>query len=330
MVIAIRKPKQLLFMWNKKTGLLFIILAFCNIPVFSQCLSSVNPVGGTANLLVLEKHSVRFISFYKHNTGNQYYHQNKPSDFDLINRAFYNYLGLIAAYGLTNKLTFETEAGYFINKTQKYNLSPSYTLRGYGFSNAVISAKYGLYTNNVKRLYYSVAVGAKLPFTTDPQIVDGVELPLEVQPTIGCYGLVIQSFFIKENSFKGLRFFITNRIEVNTANKQNYRPGTSVFTSFFLSKHLMSHWLPGDWTTIIQLRNEFRAKDKLCCGFKEASGGVLFFVSPQINYSIKEKWNVSFMFDYPVYQHFNGTQLGTKYGFTLSLSGILNAKSDNQ
>lgn len=317
-------------MWNRKNGILFIILAICNLPVFSQCLSSVNPVGGTSNLLVLNKHSFRFISFYKYNIGDQYYHNNKHSDFDLIDRAFYNYLGLIAAYGITNKLTLETELGYFVNKTQEYNLTPSYKLRGYGFSNAVISAKYGLYTNHVKRLYYSVAVGAKLPFSTDPQIVDGVELPIEVQPTIGCYGMVIQSFFIKENSFKGLRYFITNRIEINTANKYNYRPGTSVFTSFFISKHLMFNRLPGDWTAIIQLRNEFRDKDKLCCSFKKSSGGILFFISPQINYNIKEKWNVSFMFDYPLYQQFNGIQLGTKYGFTLSLSGILHAASENE
>ncbi|NQU88563.1 MAG: hypothetical protein HQ541_22680 [Mariniphaga sp.] len=297
-----------------------VFLILCTQNVQSQCLSAVNPVGGSTNLLVLEKHTLRFITFYRFNYGNRFFENAKHADFDLIKNANYNYLGYILGYGITNKLTLETELGYFINKTQKYNIDPEYSLTGSGFSNAVVSAKFGLFKDNFNRRYLSVSMGAKIPFTTKPQIVDGVELPIEVQPSNGAYGIVLQSFFVKENSERGLRYFVINRFESNFRNPQEYRLGSAFYTSFFISKHLMFPWLKGDWTAIIQLRNEIRGKDKIDCCDKESTGSILFFVSPQINYYLKEKWNFSAMLDIPVYQNFRGTQLGTKMGITFNVA----------
>ncbi|MBN1416118.1 MAG: hypothetical protein JW973_13535 [Bacteroidales bacterium] len=293
----------------------------CNAKINSQCLSSVNPVGGTENLLVLEKKSLRIITFYKYGEGKHYYEKAKRSDSAyLINKANYNYLSGIIGYGLSNKITLEAEFGYYINKSQHYSTQPEYTLTGRGFTNLIASVKYNLYTNHRKRIYYSVAAGVKIPFSREPKEVNNVELPVEVQPTIGAYGLVVNSYFVKENSEKALRFFVTNRIEANLSNKNDYQLGTTIFTSFYISKHLMFQWLKGDWTTILQVRNEIRTRDQISDRLKESSGGYLFFVAPQINYVIKEKWYISAMVDIPVYQYFNGTQLGTGIGATLSLS----------
>jgi len=290
----------------------------------AQCLSSVNPVGGSSNLLVLEKHSLRIISFYRHNFGDRYFEGDRRSDFNLIKTANYNYAGSIIGYGLANKVTLETELGYFFNKTQNYNLEPAYSLRGSGFSTAILSLKYGLLKDNSRRIFISSSLGAKIPFSREPVSRDGVELPVEVQPTIGAYGTVIQLFMVKEKPASGVRYFLTSRMEINSRNKQDYKLGTSVFTSFFFSKHLMFSWLKGDWTTILQLRNEIRNKDKTVNGWKESSGSTIFCFSPQINYTIKEKWNLSVMFDLPVYQYFNGIQLATKYGISLNLARDFN------
>ncbi|MFH1321286.1 MAG: transporter [Bacteroidota bacterium] len=286
----------------------------------AQCLSSVNPVGGSNNLLVLEKQSLRVITFYRYNYGNQYFEGDKRSDFNLIKNANYNYAGSIIGYGLANKITIETELGYFFNKTQNYNLEPAYTLRGSGFSNAILSFKYRLFKDDTKRFFISSSVGAKIPFSTNPIYREGVELPVEVQPTLGAFGTVVQLFLVKEKPVTGIRYFVTSRMELNSRNTQDYKPGTSIFTSFFFSKHLMFSWLKGDWTTILQIRNEIRNKDKTVNGWKESSGSTIFYFSPQINYAIKEKWNVSVMVDLPVYHYFNGTQLATKYGMSLNFA----------
>lgn len=288
----------------------------------AQCLSSVNPVGGTSNLMVQEKNTLHVISFYKFNYGNRYFKNDHQADFNLIDQAYYHYAGSIIGYGIMEKVTFESEFGYFINKSQVYNLDPQYTLKSNGFSNAILSLKCGLYSNHFKRIYFSASLGSKIPFSTKPKIVDGVELPIELQPTVGSFGVVIQSFFVKENSEKGLRLFATNRIEANFPNKQEYHPGTAVFTSFYFSKHLMSPRIKGDWTVIMQVRNETRARDKRGCCTRESTGGTLFLISPQINYGINEKWNLSLLVDIPCYQYFYGTQLGTLLGITCSISRL--------
>lgn len=307
-------------MLNRRAILIFLLCVAFGAMADAQCLSSVNPVGGTENLLVLEKNALRIISFYKYGQGKHYFEKDSRSDFSLIRKAQYNYLSGIIGYGLSHRITLETEFGYYINKSQHYATEPEYTLTGRGLTNLVVSSKVNLYTNHIKRVYFSAAGGVKIPFSRTPQEVDHVELPVEVQPTIGAYGFVFSSYFVKENSERALRFFITNRVETNLRNPEDYHLGTAVFTSFFVSKHLMFQWLKGDWTTILQFRNEIRTHDHIGDRLKESSGGAIFLVAPQINYVVQEKWYLSAMADIPVYQYFNGTQLGAGIGATLSLS----------
>ena len=306
---------------NKYRLVLFTCILFFPFWLEAQCLSSVNPVGGTDNLLVLEKNSVRVISFYKYGQGNKYYEGSNPSDFNLIKKAYYNYLSAIIGYGLTPKLTLELETGYFFNKTQDYNLQPAYSLTGKGLSNAVVMAKHSLFTEPFKRIYITGAIGVKIPFSRELQWSENnVKLPVEVQPTLGAYGAVFSTSFVKENSGKGIRYFLTNRIEAHAPNKEDYRLGTSVFSSFYISKHLRQPWLKDNVTAILQIRNEIRGYDKIDGRKKESSGSTLFFVVPQLNYVLKEDWYLSAMADIPVYQHFKGTQLGAGMGFTFSVS----------
>jgi len=305
-----------------KIWIILIAFFICN-PVLSnaQCLSAVNPVGGTDNLLVLEKKSLRVISFYKYGQGIRYFEGTRRSDFDRISKAYYNYLTAIIGYGLTPKFTLEAEAGYFINKTQNYNLTPAYSLTGKGLSNAVVMAKYAIYSEPFERIYITGAAGVKIPFSRELQwSPDRVKLPVEVQPSIGAYGGVVSTSFVKENSGTGMRYFFTSRIEMNTPNKEDYRLGTSLYNSLYISRHLMQPWLRDNWTAILQLRNEIRTPDKVGGSVKKSSGSVLFFISPQLNFVTKGDWYLSGMADFPVYQNFKGTQLGAGVGFTFILS----------
>jgi len=307
-------------LFMNKIFLPFLTLIILSPAVFAQCLSSVNPVGGTNNLLVMEKNSLRVIAFYKYGQGNNYFEGTEQSDFNLINKAYYNYLSTTIGYGLTTKLTLEAETGYFFNKTQNYNLDPAYSLTGRGLSNLVLQGKHSIYTNYDSRFYITGSAGVKIPISRELQWSRNVKLPVEVQPTMGAYGGVFGASLIKEYSATGMRYFVTNRVEINGSNKEDYKPGSSVYTSLYLSKHLMYSWLKGDWTAIVQLRNEIRAVDKINGQTKPSSGSTLFFIAPQLNYVLKEEWYLSGMVDIPVYQNFKGTQLGASPGFTLILS----------
>lgn len=305
-------------LFNKQNIAFLILVLLFPLTGASQCLMSVNPVGGTANILTLEKNTLRVISFYKYGGSSQYFKGSKKSDFALIDKSYYNYLSANIAYGFSSKFTIESELGYYINKIQHFAVSPVYKVRGYGFSNAVLSGKYTLYSNQIKRNFFTVSGGAKIPFRRTKQQSGGVDLPIDVQPTLGAYGMVFQSFYVNEVTHSGMRYFISNRFEYNFANKYHYKAGSSLVNSFYASKHLVA--VPGDWTVILQLRNELRNVDRINDTVKPSSGSVLLFVVPQINYVYKEKLYVSLMADIPFYQYFKGEQLGAGLGFTLSIS----------
>jgi len=315
-----KQNRYRLWYWNNKKFLLLIIFFQLPAIIIAQCLSSVNPVGGTNNLLVLEKNSLRIISFYKFGQGKDYYSGSTLSDFDLISKAYYNYLSSTFGYGVTNKFTIELETGYFFNKTQIYDVEPGYRLTGKGLTNLILSGKHSIFSEPVKRIYLTGAAGVKIPSSRTPQLVNNVEIPVEVQPTIGAFGAVFNLAFVKENSESGMRYFFTSRAETNGTNKKNYKLGNSFYNSLYVSKHLMMQKLKGDWTAILQVRNEVRKRDKIDNEYKESSGSNLFFIAPQLNYVYEEQWYLSAMIDIPAYQNFNGTQLGAGLGFTFIVS----------
>lgn len=316
----IQKQSILLFLKNRIFAIILLLLFSGEIS--AQCLSSVNPVGGANNMLVLEKRSIRAIALYKYGGGSQYFQGSSHYDLKVsIDKAFYNYLATTIGYGVSNKFTLELETGYFFNKTQIYNTeSADNRLTGRGLSNLVILGKHSLFTEPFKRIYVTGAIGAKIPYSLDYQWENGVLLPPEIQPTMGAMGVVFNLNFVKENPENGMRYFFISRAEVNSENKNEYKLGHSFYNSFYLSKHLMFPWLKGDWTTILQVRNEIRTFDKMYNIKKESSGSTLLFLAPQINYVHKDEWYLSAMLDIPVYQKFNGIQLGAGPGITFILS----------
>ncbi len=303
-----------------------LVLVACRSQLQAQCFASPgNPIAGSTNLGILDKGTARSIGFLQYNLMNRYFEGSKRSDYSpagAISSAHYIYAGFSLGYGLSNKFTLEAEAGYFLNRTQDYKYI-DYSLRGHGFSNAIISAKYNVYQDLPRNLELTLSAGALLPFSTRPQVVDGVELPIGVQPSTGNYGMVLQSFFVKEFDVGSVRLILTNRYENNfTENQQGYRFGDSFISTLFLSKHLANRWtrLTKDFTFILQTRHEHRSRSTRNGREVDYSGHRLVFVAPQLNYNLGMIWNFSVMLDIPVYQYFNGIQLANSHLITFSVA----------
>ena len=290
----------------------------------AQCFASPgNPIAGSTNLGILDPHIVRVIGFYQFSVSDRYYEGRHPSDYDpagAISSAFYHYAGMNLGYGLTRRFSIETELGYFFNKTQEYKYL-DYRLTGSGLSNVVISGKLNLYQDLVRRTELTVAAGPKLPFSTHPQVVDGVELPVDLQASTGNYGAVAQLFFVKEfDAFSG-RLILTGRYENNfTENKQGYRFGDAWITSLFMSKHLANRHtdLTKDLTLILQARHEYRSRNMRNGQAVDFSGSNLLYLAPQLNYNLNLIWNFSVIVDVPVYQYYNGIQLANRLAVTFT------------
>ena len=83
---------------------------------FAQCqcfASAGNPVGGTQNRGTMGNNSLRLAPFYNLAYSGKYFKADKPyyGKEGALKAAYYNYAGMLAAYGLTDKFTLEAEAG---------------------------------------------------------------------------------------------------------------------------------------------------------------------------------------------------------------------------
>ncbi|MFO7616818.1 MAG: hypothetical protein R6V75_06170 [Bacteroidales bacterium] len=303
---------------------LLILITLVVLPqiVRGQCFSSAGtPVGGSENMGVLQKGTFTLTGYYRHHLSDCFYEGSRRSDVGVIRDARYNYVGSLIAYGVTDRFTTEAELGYFINKTKNYAVPAGYSLTGWGLNNALVSGKYQIYFDPVNKLEYSLALGAKLPFSLTGQRVNDVRLPYDLQPSTSTVGAVLQSYLIKQQSFTGMRYFLYNRVEVNARNREGYRYGNVFTNSFFVSRHLIrtSSW-PVSGTLILQLRNEVRGRSFIHDEIEPSSGSVKFFLTPQVNLAFVEKVNLSLMVDIPVYQYYQNVQLADRVAFTVVLN----------
>ncbi len=309
----------------RKLSVILLLICCFSYKLDAQCFGSPgNPAAGTSNLGTLQKKVVRVSLFHRYSYSDQYFTGHTilqtPGIYD---HASFNFIGNIIAYGINDKLTAEAETGYFINKT--LNFSNGGEMKGFGFNHTVVSLKFLLANDEKYPLKWSAAAGVKIPLRNEHQFVDNVKLPDDAQPSNMAYGGVLQSFLLKENSFKGLRYFMINRYEYNLKNGHDFQWGQALFNSLFVSKrlHFKQQWLTENWTAILQLRHEMkthnydftRENSKV-----EASGSQLVFLTPQLNYTANTVWNISIMFDIPVYQYYNGTQIGTRFAAGVTLT----------
>jgi hypothetical protein len=309
--------------------IILFLFFFCIVSVnksIAQCFASPgNPIAGSSNVGVLPHETFRTIAFYQYSLLDKYYKGTEQIDYNAsgaVAFAFYNYVGTSIAYGVSKKFSIESDIGYFINKTQVYKILNNYSNTGKGLSNILISGKYNFINNVFKNIELSAGLGVKIPMSTKEKFDDGVSLPIDLYASTGNYGIVGQVFFVKEfDSFSG-RFILHNRYEKNINENLGYKFGDAISTSVYFSKHLANQYtrLTKDITIILQARHEYRLKNYRHNKIVDASGSNNIFIAPQLNYNYKLIWNFSFIFDYPVYQNYNDTQLANTYSISFSIT----------
>ncbi|MBI3133899.1 MAG: heavy-metal-associated domain-containing protein [Bacteroidetes bacterium] len=280
---------------------------------YSQCCGQSTPTGGVGNMGTLNRNALQVVVFHRYSSSvNQ-----KADNPYLILDANYNFIGTSVSYGLTKKYTLETELGYFINKTQRYKLNPVYTLKGFGFSNGVVSVKRSLFKAEKSGWEIVGGLGLKFPFTTNYQMVDGVQLPIDNQPSTCAFGIVPKILVFKKYPKQKLTFLFIHRPDINFRNKNGYTYGSGFTSSLFVSKELS--FISKNTTGVLQVRNEIRLNDIKTDGYAaETTGSKLLFISPQIGQVFGKNYFLSFTYDFPVYQQFNTEKLKYKQAFTFS------------
>lgn len=300
---------------NRAGALLFLAFLFSFQPSFSQCCSTGSPVGATIYVGVLAKNNIRAVVYYRNSYSNTYYKGDSKTDDNLpLNFSYYNFMGLALSYGITKRLTVETDLGYFFNKTQEHSMY-DFTETGYGLSTGGVALKYALFIKPSRQIELTAGAGFRYPFTTKPQEKDGVQLSRDVQPSTNAFAINAMLFFNKGWPSVGIRLFTLNRFEYNFADKLNYQYGSMLLNSVFFSKKIVKYFFG-----LLQVRGEWRSHDNDAGEVRPNTGNYLLILSPQLSYSIAGKWNISALYDIPLYKYYNGKQLTPSYSFAISIS----------
>jgi hypothetical protein len=306
-----------------------VLLISLNSPetTFSQCCSTGSPVGASVYVGVLNRNSLRVAAYYRYNYSDTYYHNSgKSNENKALKYAMYNFSGIGFGYGITKRLTIEADFGYFFNKTQQFNDIISQEdsvnhgkVKGYGLTNGGVTVKYGAYVNPVKQVEITFGAGFRYPFTTQPQVVDGVQLNRDVQPSTNAFAASGMLFLNKGFPAITLRLFSVNRYDYNFEGNDGYKYGNILLNSVFVSKKIVKYFFG-----ILQLRSEWKTNDQDNGEKVVNSGFVLLTLSPTLSYSIAGQWNLTMLCDIPLYKNYYGTQMTPKYSFAISLSKDFN------
>lgn len=297
--------------------IIYFLIIIASTFAYSQCgclggaaVGGLTPIGGTANVGLLRENYIRSSLFYSYAFGNKFYRGDVPAEKDIVDHYETHFSALLLGYGLTEDLTLEAELGYFPKKLQDFGTSDA---TGSGLSHTSLYGKYNIFSSIVNEIEITLGAGVKFPLELKQE-----NLPQHVRASTGGYGLIFQAFLHKGFKKDDIHLFLLNRSEYNFENASNYQYGPSFNTSMYFTKGILKNL-----TGILEIRNEIRLKDKLKGEYHEDegmyTGGIFLHLSPQINYSIGQ-FNFSALYDYPIYQYYNGYQLGNNYMIALNIT----------
>lgn len=308
---------------------LILVLAIVALTIgktYGQCCSAGNPSSfALSDKVSLQAKSLQIWTTYKYGYSDKYFAGNKKEDVPFNSPASFSYMDIKAGYGINKFITIQAETGYFFSKKQ-INHAPIPDDRGYGLGDLSMSIRYRFYKNTWRRIEANMVTGIRLPVGVFDQEIEGVKLPITLQPSSGSVvytGLVSISKSLKEQD---ISFFASVGVELpQQIESKNfyYKYGNLYNFSVAAAYRLNKHFIPA-----VQLQGEFRGhatrEDNQVV---DASGYKIIYLSPQVESEIYSNWSIRLQTDVPIYRYFNGLQLANAFKFGITLSKKINLNS---
>lgn len=287
----------------------------------AQCCAAGNPISGDGSAGGTAKHVLETSIYYQHSYSDTYFKGTSKSDYKYIDYSYFDFTSIKVDYGLTKRIKVGAELGYFFSKAQVFNFG--YDRNAHGLGDLILGLQYYAYRNSRRNMDIFPTFDLTLPIGKFDQMSGVVVLPIDLQPSSGSFkykaGLLVSKRYMEDK----LAFFLSGSAEfsqrINT-DRTNYKYGNLYQASFYGSYKILRKL-----TGALQVRGQFR--DKASDSNREtlhSTGGKFLFISPQVRFNFLRTWNITAVFDYPVYKNTNGTQLTNKYAFSLRLAKIFN------
>ena len=316
--------------------LITIISLLFNSNIFAQgCCSggAGSPIAGGAATGVLQENQMEISLNYQFNQSNKFFNEHKEST-PLFSDLSSDYLFFRTDYGVSKKLTLSIASGYYLDKSL-IETDNADTTSSSGLGDLIIFPRYSIYnkTTNFKRTEIAIGLGLKIPLGahndstltySDQWIGDIYQTnPPTVQTTSGSNDFMFYSFFFREYQKRKLRLFMTALHVKKGFNPSGIKYGDYTSIGFFASKTFFYRW---GVTSQIKAEkiDQIQSADNIDLeGFynisPESTGSKKWFFIPQLSYS-QNGLTVFATSEIPLYQHLNGTQVGSQYQFTVGVN----------
>lgn len=295
-----------------------------------------SPIAGGTSQGVLSKYQMELSTNMQYISSNKFYtfdHVDTNKYFDKFSSS-YEYFRL--AYGVTERLTFSVEGGYYFNKKEVgLNNDPNKTYDSEGIGDLILFPRYNILTIHTQKstTELTLGLGIKLPLGSYndstgfvvPSLGKTIYIPnpQAVQPTTGAHDVIFYGFLLRSYPAHNLRFFANALYIKKGWNPLGEKAGDFASIGLFASKTVFDHLgltlqLRGELVQPMELNKNillyaYPNYDPLATGYKKV------FMTPQLSFS-KASFTAYVLADLPIYQYVNQTQVVTQNQFTVGLS----------
>lgn len=289
-----------------------------------QCCSAGNPAGGDGTHAYLNKNQLKFQLFYEQSLSKQYYKASSPIEMDEMESSRYKFLNLGLNYAISERITLQSDFGYYFEKTQNLELSQhEVQFKTIGFGDLTLQGRYLLYQSIFPEKRWTIGIGTRIPVGAFHEADQGIQIPVSLQPSSGALKFQASSYYFYKPLRKTLSWFAFLLYEHSNTIREGYlihHYGDYYLLSFGCNKHLKERW---DVST--RLKTEWRGKDIRDENVVvESSGSLLLMLTPAFSYQIPGDWYLTTSLDIPLYKYVQGMQL-TKFGsFQVGISKRIN------
>ena len=243
-----------------------------------------------------------------------------PSD----KKTVWNRTTLAVSYGIFERLSVSAIMPYTW-KEKTWTLTNGIPIKNSseGFGDLTVLFRYSLLPRSfVTYRELTLGLGVKLPTGATDKRNIGVLLPEELQPGTGTWDFSASAAFYQ--GYERVDFIISGTYLMTTTYENTEREYEYKFGNQF------SYLLTANFHTrqrldlTVSLSGIVRGKDKEDGEPVDATGRHQIWFSPGVQFSIIPSYlRLQIFYEMPLYQHFNGEQLGSDFNFRLSLAGLI-------
>lgn len=309
--------------------------AFYSLSFSQGCCSggSGSPIAGGASQGVLQERQMELAISYQYIQSDKFFAGDRDT-IPLFKDYFSHYLYFRSAYGITDKLTFSTEAGYYLKKQQIGRNDDTSSSKGIG--DLILFPKYNLYnlTEEHRRVEITAGLGWKIPLgsyndscivfrDTANNINYYTIAPPTVQPTTGSHDFIGYLFFVRAFPKPNFRIFANSMYILKGWNGLGEKFGDYSSVSLFFSKTFFKKL-----GATVQLKAEHISKMKAAKNTDllafynveiQSTGMKKLVLAPQFSFT-QNSLTLFALGEFPLYQYVNRQQIASKTQVTIGLS----------